>query len=75
VDFDPQLQSCTADLILQSQPHELRFILAQCHREPRGSLQADGSPSVLDVTQLRPRDTKSLRELGEALPLAFAQGG
>ena len=71
--FHPQLQSCVPDLILKSQPHELRFILTKRHGEPCGPLQANGAPPVFDVTQVHPRDAEPLRELGQAVALAFRE--
>ncbi len=47
-----QLQPGLANLVLQSQPHELCLMLAKSLREPRRPFQTDRPPAMLDVTQM-----------------------
>jgi hypothetical protein len=71
--LDPQLQSRITDLVLQSQPHELCFVLTQSCGKPGRPLQAHRAPPVFNVTQMHPGHTEPLGKLRQTLALAFAQ--
>lgn len=60
VNVHSKLETSVAYLVLESQTYELGLALFEKEGEGRGSLQANGATSVLDITEMRPRDTEKL---------------
>ena len=71
--FNRQFETGTSDLVLKRQPYKLSFALVERLRKTRCPLRANRSPPLLNITEVRPRDTKKLCELGKASLVGLAQ--
>ena len=74
--FYCQFETGTSDLVLKREPYKLSFTLVQRLRETSCPFRANGSPTLLNITEVRSRDAKKLGELGgdvkTSTPDAFA---
>jgi hypothetical protein len=71
--FNRQFQAGTSDLILEREPYRLSFALVERLREASCPLRTNRSTPLLDITEVRPRDTKNLCKFGKAPLVGLAQ--
>ena len=64
--FNRQSETCAPDLVLKRAPHKLSLALLKGLSEASGPLRTDRSPSLLNVTKVRPRNSKKARKLRQA---------
>ena len=71
--FNRQSETCAPDLVLKREPYKLSFALVKGLSKASGPLWTDRSSSLLNVTKVRPRNSKKLRKLRKASLVRFAQ--